>query len=131
RSGGDGGHAGRKNQGSIYPFELRNRLLSYGVRRIAITRIEPVGVGRPKLLVVVGDLESRGLIDRCGEWAVLLAQIDTCTNGLRLRMLFAWSHVPLLLTRRQFQKQLRAKAIRPIARGSRWSARQMPSVVRA
>ena len=68
-------------------FEFRDGLLGDRVRGIAVARVIAVGAGDAELLVVVGDLEGRSLVDRSGQRAVLLVQIGGAAGGLRFGML--------------------------------------------
>ena len=71
---GDRGHARREHERGIRAFEFGDGILGNRVRGIAVARVVAVGGSDAQLLLHVGDFEGRGLINGCGERAVLFVE---------------------------------------------------------
>ncbi len=73
--GSDCAHARRERARRLHALDRGQRLLGCRIRGIPPARVVAVGGGYALLLVVVGDLECRGLIDRRADRTVLFLQV--------------------------------------------------------
>ena len=80
--GCDGSHAGGEGQGRVHALQRRNCFFCNRIGWITVPCIEMVSVCGAQLLVIVGDFESRGLINRSGQGSVFLLQIRSAAHSL-------------------------------------------------
>src|SRR5258707_436493 len=67
------------------------------MRRIAIPRVEHVGIGRPRLFFQVGDFKGRSLVDRRCQRAVLFLKALAAVNRFGLLTMLMFLHMHSLI----------------------------------
>src|SRR5581483_9563394 len=80
--GGNRVHSRRKQECRIRTLKLGNCRLSHGMGRVAIARIEHIGMRCAKLLLGVGHLKGGSLVDRRRKRPILLAEVSSSANRL-------------------------------------------------
>src|SRR6185437_8137023 len=83
-------------QSGVGAFEFGNPLFRGGMGRIAVPRIEHVGADRASLLIGVGDLDGRSLINRLFHRAIAFVEAGASVNCFRFRTKTMLCHTALL-----------------------------------
>ena len=111
--GRDRSHARGERQRRFGAFQLGDRLLGNSVGGIAVTRVKVVAPAGAQLLIIVGDFESRGLIDRRGQRPVFLVQIRSAAHRLGFGVMSVSLHGFLAANRLNARVNLRKQSSEP------------------